>query len=239
MNKTEEMNETEMLEVTEAQEIQEEQEVSEMSEASNAQEAPDAQDAQDESKHLTESEAEPVFEAILFAMGDSVEISKLADAVGMDVRATKKILKKMEERYQKSDRGIQLSWFENAVQLSTKPETYEYLIKIAKNPKKIVLTDTVIETLSIIAYKQPVTRLDVENIRGVNCDHAINKLLEYDLITELGRLDAPGRPILFGTTEQFLRTFGVKSLEDLPELSTVQMEEFKAQAEAEVKIRLD
>ncbi|MBQ6093991.1 MAG: SMC-Scp complex subunit ScpB [Lachnospiraceae bacterium] len=216
-----------------------EQEIEETPEEQEVLDAQDTQDTQEEGKHLTESEAEPVFEAILFAMGDSVEISKLADAVGMDVRATKKVLKKMEERYQKSDRGIQLSWFENAVQLSTKPETYEYLIKIAKNPKKIVLTDTVIETLSIIAYKQPVTRLDVENIRGVNCDHAINKLLEYDLITELGRLDAPGRPILFGTTEQFLRTFGVKSLEDLPELSTVQMEEFKAQAEAEVKIRLD
>jgi len=228
MNKTEEMNETE-------KQINEQ----EIEETPEAQEVLDAQDTQEEGMHLTESEAEPVFEAILFAMGDSVEISKLADAVGMDVRATKKVLKKMEDRYQKSDRGIQLSWFENAVQLSTKPETYEYLIKIAKNPKKIVLTDTVIETLSIIAYKQPVTRLDVENIRGVNCDHAINKLLEYDLITELGRLDAPGRPILFGTTEQFLRTFGVKSLEDLPELSTVQMEEFKAQAEAEVKIRLD
>ena len=228
MNKTEEMNETE-------KEINEQ----EIEETPEEQEVLDAQDTQEEGKHLTESEAEPVFEAILFAMGDSVEISKLADAVGMDVRATKKVLKKMKDRYQKSDRGIQLSWFENAVQLSTKPETYEYLIKIAKNPKKIVLTDTVIETLSIIAYKQPVTRLDVENIRGVNCDHAINKLLEYDLITELGRLDAPGRPILFGTTEQFLRTFGVKSLEDLPELSTVQMEEFKAQAEAEVKIRLD
>ena len=231
MNKTEEMNETE-------KEINE-QEIEETPEEQEVLDAQDTQDTQEEGKHLTESEAEPVFEAILFAMGDSVEISKLADAVGMDVRATKKVLKKMEERYQKSDRGIQLSWFENAVQLSTKPETYEYLIKIAKNPKKIVLTDTVIETLSIIAYKQPVTRLDVENIRGVNCDHAINKLLEYDLITELGRLDAPGRPILFGTTEQFLRTFGVKSLEDLPELSTVQMEEFKAQAEAEVKIRLD
>ena len=196
--------------------------------------------AQDvEQKHLTEAEAEPVFEAILFAMGDSVEIGKLAEVAGIDVRTAKKVLKKMEERYLSDDRGIQLTWFESAVQLCTKPETYEYLIKIAKNPKKIVLTDTVIETLSIIAYKQPVTRLDVENIRGVNCDHAINKLLEYDLITELGRLDAPGRPILFGTTEQFLRTFGVKSLEDLPELSAIQMEEFKAQAEAEVKIRLD
>ena len=188
---------------------------------------------------LSEKEAEAVFEAILFTMGDTVEISKLAYVTGLDLRTAKKVLKKMEERYQAEGRGIMLTQFENAVQLCTKPEMYEYLIKIAKSPKKITLTDTVIETLSIIAYKQPVTRLDVENIRGVNCDHAINKLLEYDLITELGRLDAPGRPILFGTTEQFLRTFGVKSLEELPELSTVQMEEFKAQAEAEVKIRLD
>lgn len=194
---------------------------------------------EEKARTLTEREAEAIFEAILFTMGDTVEISKLAEVTGMDVKTAKKILKKMEQDYQSDDRGIMLAQFDNAVQLCTKPEAYEYLIKIAKNPKKIVLTDTVIETLSIIAYKQPVTRLEVENIRGVNCDHAINKLLEFDLITELGRLDAPGRPILFGTTEQFLRCFGVKSIEELPELSTVQMEEFKAQAEAEVKIRLD
>lgn len=194
---------------------------------------------EEKARTLTEREAEAIFEAILFTMGDTVEISKLAEVTGMDVKTAKKILKKMEQDYQSNDRGIMLAQFDNAVQLCTKPEAYEYLIKIAKNPKKIVLTDTVIETLSIIAYKQPVTRLEVENIRGVNCDHAINKLLEFDLITELGRLDAPGRPILFGTTEQFLRCFGVKSIEELPELSTVQMEEFKAQAEAEVKIRLD
>ena len=103
----------------------------------------------------------------------------------------------------------------------------------------MTLTDTVLETLSIIAYKQPVTRIEVERVRGVSCDHAINKLLEYDLITELGRLDAPGRPLLFGTTEQFLRCFGVKSLEDLPELNPVQVEEFKQQAEAEVQMQLD
>ena len=93
-----------------------------------------------------------------------------------------------------------------------------------------------IETLSIIAYKQPVTRLEIEKIRGVSCDHAINKLLEYELVTELGRKDAPGRPLLFGTTEQFLRCFGVKSIEELPELSLVQVEEFKQQAEAEAGI---
>ena len=185
------------------------------------------------------AETEAIIEAILFAMGDTVEISKLAEAAGCDVRTLKKILGKMEERYAASDRGIMLTRFENAVQLCTKPEMYDYLIRIAKNPRKMVLTDTVIETLSIIAYKQPVTRLDVESIRGVNCDHAINKLLEYDLITELGRLDAPGRPILFGTTEQFLRCFGVRSLDELPELSTVQLEEFKAQAEAEIQLKLD
>ena len=96
-----------------------------------------------------------------------------------------------------------------------------------------------IETLSIIAYKQPVTRAEIERIRGVNCDHALNKLIEYDLVAEVGRLDAPGRPLLFGTTEQFLRSFGVRSLDDLPELSEVQVEQFKEQAEQEVKTSLD
>ena len=145
----------------------------------------------------------------------------------------------MEERYGREDRGITLVYFDNAVQLCTKEDMYEYLIKITKAPRKLSLTDTVLETLSIIAYKQPVTRVEVERVRGVNCDHAINKLLEYDLITELGRLDAPGRPLLFGTTEQFLRCFGVGSLEELPEMNPVQMEEFKQQAEAEAQLQLE
>ena len=244
VNENQEVNEADgKIAATEEAKTAEVQEAaSQEAEAANEEteaESEEAEVPEDKPKVLSDKEAEAVIEAILFTMGDTVEISKLADVTGLDLRTTKKILKKMEERYQADDRGIMLTQFESAVQLCTKPETYEYLIKIAKNPKKIVLTDTVIETLSIIAYKQPVTRLDVENIRGVNCDHAINKLLEFDLITELGRLDAPGRPILFGTTEQFLRCFGVKSLEELPELSTMQMEEFKAQAEAEVKIRLD
>ena len=96
-----------------------------------------------------------------------------------------------------------------------------------------------LETLSIIAYKQPITRLEIEKIRGVSCDHAVNRLVEFNLITEVGRKDAPGRPLLFGTTEEFLRSFGVKSLEELPELNAVQVEEFKQQAEAEVQLQLD
>ena len=187
---------------------------------------------------MEQTRAEAVIEAILFAMGESVEISKLAEIIEEDVRTTKKILASMEERYDQEDRGIALTRFDNAVQLCTKAEMYEYLIKIAKSPRKMTLTDTVIETLSIIAYKQPVTRMEIEKVRGVNCDHAINKLLEYDLIKELGRLDAPGRPLLFGTTEQFLRCFGVKSLEELPEINTVQLEEFKQQAEEEIQLKL-
>ncbi|MBO4982402.1 MAG: SMC-Scp complex subunit ScpB [Lachnospiraceae bacterium] len=188
---------------------------------------------------MDRTKAEAVIEAVLFTMGESVEISRLADVIEEDVRTTKAILKDMEERYEKEDRGIVLTRFDDAVQLCTKSDMYEYLIKIAKAPRKMVLTDTVLETLSIIAYKQPVTRVEIEKVRGVSCDHAINKLLEYDLITELGRLEAPGRPLLFGTTEQFLRCFGVKSLEELPELNPVQLEEFKQQAEEEIQMQLD
>lgn len=183
--------------------------------------------------------AEAVIEAVLFTMGESVEISKLADLIESDLRTTKSILKEMAEKYEQDNRGIQLTQFDNAVQLCTKAQMYEYLIKIAKNSRKMTLTDTVLETLSIIAYKQPITRMEIERVRGVSCDHAVNKLLEYDLITELGRLDVPGRPLLFGTTEQFLRCFGVGSLEELPELNPVQLEEFKQQAEAEVQLQLD
>ena len=187
---------------------------------------------------MKRTRAEAVIEAVLFTMGESVEISRLADVIEEDVKTTKDILRDMEERYAREDRGITLTYFDNSVQLCTKEDMYEYLIKITKAPRKMTLTDTVLETLSIIAYKQPVTRVEVERVRGVNCDHAINKLLEYDLITELGRLDAPGRPLLFGTTEQFLRTFGVSSLAELPKLSAVQVAEFQKQAEQEAEQQL-
>lgn len=188
---------------------------------------------------MDKTKAEAVLEAILFTMGESVEVGRLAAVIEEDVKTTKKILAKMAERYEQEDRGIALVWLDDAVQLCTKADMYEYLIKIAKAPRKMMLTDTVLETLSIIAYKQPITRIEIESVRGVSCDHAINKLLEYDLIMELGRLDAPGRPLLFGTTEQFLRCFGVKSLDELPKVNPVQIEEFKQQAEEEIAHNLE
>ncbi len=188
---------------------------------------------------MDRTKAEAVIEAVLFTMGEAVEIKKLSELIEEKTESTRDILKDMEKRYACEDRGIMLNWLDDSVQLCTKPEMYEYLIKIAKTPKKMQLTDTVLETLSIIAYKQPVTRAEIERVRGVSCDHAINKLIESDRISVLGRLDATRRPLLFGTTEQFLRCFGVKSLDELPEINPVQIEEFKQQAEEEIQLRLN
>ena len=184
---------------------------------------------------MSEKKIMAVIEAVLFAMGDSVALSSLEHVLEMPQKEIREVIAKMNDKYKKADRGIYIVELENAVQLCTKPELYEYLIKVAKAPRKYVLTDTLLETLSIIAYKQPVTRLEVEKIRGVSCDHAVNRLLEFNLIQELGRLDAPGRPLLFGTTEDFLRRFGVKSLGDLPMLNPEQMEDFRRQAEEEAE----
>ena len=182
---------------------------------------------------------ESIIEAILFTMGDSVEVSKIASAIEQDVPTTEKLIHNMMDKYQKEERGIRIIELDHAYQLCSKPEMYEYLIRIAKQPKKHVLTDVLLETHSIIAYKQPITKAEIEKIRGVSCDHAVNKLVEYNLVCELGRLDAPGRPLLFGTTEEFLRSFGVQSIDELPVLSPVQVEEFKQEAEAEMHMKLD
>ena len=180
-----------------------------------------------------------VLEAVLFTMGEAVKISRLAEIIEATEDETIALVEAMKKRYDKDDHGITINQIDDAYQMCSKTEMYDYLIDMTKTDHRFVLSDSALEALSIIAYKQPVTRLDVEKIRGVNSDHAINRLLEFDLIKELGRLDAPGKPILFGTTDQFLRSFGVKSLEDLPELSRVQMEEFKEQAEQEVQLKLE
>jgi len=177
-----------------------------------------------------------IIESILFTMGDSVALEKIAAAVELDKNETKSLINEMAEEYESSDLGMRILELEGAYQMCTNPNMYEYLIRIAKQPKKHILTDVLLETLSIIAYKQPVTKAEIEKIRGVSSDHAVSKLVEYNLAVELGRLDAPGRPMLFGTTEEFLRSFGIHSLEELPEMNPLQMEEFKQEAEAEIKI---
>lgn len=177
---------------------------------------------------------EAVIEAVLFTMGDSVEVEKIAAAIEHDVDTTVKIIHNMMDKYESEDRGIKIIELDNAFQMCTKPEFYDNLIKVASQPVKYVLTDVLLETLSIIAYKQPITKMEIEKIRGVSCDFAVNKLVEYGLVKEVGRLDAPGRPMLFGTTENFLRSFGVQSIDDLPVISEDMVEQYKEEAEYEV-----
>lgn len=177
-------------------------------------------------------------EAVLFAMGNCVELSRLADTLGESQEQTLERIHGLMKKYEAEDRGIRIMQLEDSFQLCTKKEYYDYLIRIAMHPAKPVLTDVMLETLSIIAYKQPVTKAEIEKIRGVKSDHAVNRLVEFDLVRELGRLDAPGRPILFGTTQAFLRTFGVETLGELPSIDPVKLEDFRAEAEEEIKLEI-
>lgn len=188
-----------------------------------------------------ELEQEAVIEAVLFTMGQSVEVRQLAAAIGMNEDSARKAALRLKNRYEAEagKRGMKIIELDGAFQMCTRPEYYENLIRVAAAPKRQVLTDVVLETLSIIAYRQPVTKIEIEKIRGVKSDHAVNKLIEYNLVYEVGRLDAPGRPALFATTEEFLRRFGIGSTVDLPGLGPEQEEEIKSQVEEELQMKLD
>lgn len=174
-------------------------------------------------------------EGIYFALGRSLPAETAAKALGVGKEEVIWASEELAGEYEKEDRGIRLIRLEDSFQMCTARDIYPSLIQIAKQPKKAVLTNTLLETLSIVAYRQPVTRQAIAKIRGVNSDKALNKLIEYDLIEEVGRMEAPGRPILFGTTEEFLRVFGIDSLSSLPSLTDEQIAEFKKEANEEAE----
>ena len=182
-------------------------------------------------------------EAILFATGSAVEGTKLMAALGTEEEPLGKkefnaAVDELMQEYETEDRGIRLIELDGKYQLCTKNDYYDVLAKIVNMPRKHSLTDVILETLSIVAYKQPVTRAEIEKIRGVSSSHAVNKLIEYNLICEVGLLDAPGYPILFGTTDDFLRCFGISSMDELPDISPEKIEDFRKQAEAEAGIEV-
>ena len=165
-----------------------------------------------------------------------MSVDTLSQALEIDKDTITKIVHNMMDKYDDTDRGIRIIEIEDAFQMCSKSDYYDTLIKIVNTPKKHVLTDVLLETLSIVAYKQPITRQEIEAIRGVSCVHAVNKLVEYNLIQEVGRLEAAGRPILFGTTDDFLRSFGVQSTDDLPIITPDKIEDFKQQALEEAQL---
>ena len=162
---------------------------------------------------MNEKNYEAIIEAILFTMGESVELDKIAAAIELDKKETKAIIEKMMKHYENPSIGVKIIELDDAYQMCTKSEMYEYLIKIARQPKRHVLTDVLLETLSIIAYKQPITKVEIEKIRGVSCDHAVNKLVEYNLVCTGApaalRNDGRVPTKLWGTVNR--RTPGIKS----------------------------
>ena len=188
---------------------------------------------------------EGIIEAILFTMGDSVEVGKIARALEQDEATTRKVIHKLMDKYAAEDRGIRIIELDGAYQMCTKTEMYEYLIRVASQPKKHVLTDvSKLADAGNILLCQPsagnVLHVDVDiNLAVLYLSVHANKLVEYNLVCERGRLDAPGKPILFGTTEEFLRRFSIHSLDDLPSPNPEQVESFKEEAEEEVQLKLD
>ncbi len=185
---------------------------------------------------MDNNQLKSAIEGILFTFGEPVEASAIAKALEIEKSQAVALITELQTQWEAEGRGVRILELDGAYQMCTATELYDVLIRIAKQPKKNVLTDVLLETLSIIAYKQPITKAEIEKIRGVSCDHVVSKLVEYSLIEEVGRLDAPGRPMLFGTTAEFLRSFGVSSIDELPAPTQELLEEFKEEAEAEIRI---
>jgi segregation and condensation protein B len=162
-----------------------------------------------------------VIEAILFASGDRITSARLADILGIDSKACKEAFKLLQYDLENSKRGVRVREIENGFQMHTAPENQKYIDLLHDYRQKQGLSQACYEVLSVIAYKQPVTRIQIEKIRGTASDSALTRLVEKGLIRASGRLDAPGRPILYETTINFLRTFGLASTKDLPVIDII------------------
>lgn len=155
-------------------------------------------------------------EGILFAAGEPVKASKLAVVLGSDIESVKDAVEELKKEYESEHRGFNIIEILEGYQICSRPEYYTYIQEILGEQRKQPLSNAAMEALAIIAYKQPITKGQIEHIRGVNSDGCVNRLYERGLIDEAGRLDAPGRPILYVTTENFLRCFGLKDPQELP-----------------------
>ena len=176
---------------------------------------------------MQSNQEKAIIEAILFAAGRPVTKNEIMLALEISEDEIEKIIANMQEEYSQENRGIELIKINNSYQLCTKKELYEYVYPILDKRTKPNLSTASLETLAIIAYNPKITRAEIENIRGVSADACVYKLLEYGLIEEAGKLDLPGKPMSYQTTDEFLRMFGFSSLEELPELPRYKLDENK------------
>ena len=157
-------------------------------------------------------------EAILFVAGEPVAIRQLAKALQLDPPVVRTALEALKDEYDYQQRGFALKEFGDKVQLATRPLYAEDVLRLLQPVQQQSLSQAAMETLAVVAYRQPVTRAEIEQIRGVKCDYSLQSLTNKGLIQEVGRKDTLGRPILFGTTDEFLSHFGIRTLEELPPL---------------------
>ena len=174
---------------------------------------------------MDKDKVKAVIEAILFAAGREVNKKELMTVLELSEDEIKTLINEMKDEYKKADRGIEIITVEDSYQLASKKELYEYLYPIFDKRSKPNLSQAALETLAIIAYNPKITRAEIENVRGVNSDGTIYKLLEYNLIASVGKLDAPGRPTMYSTTSDFLKMFGLNSLNELPDLPRYKLDE--------------
>lgn len=170
------------------------------------------------------SEQKAIIEAILFAAGKEVEIEKFMSVLELSRKEIELILGQMRLEYQEKNHGIEIIKVNNCYQMATKKELFDYIYPLFDNRAKPNLSSAAMETLSIIAYNPKITRAEIDNIRGVSTDGVLYKLQEYNLIEDAGKMDAPGRPTMYRVTNEFLKTFGLTSLDDLPELPKIKEE---------------
>lgn len=167
---------------------------------------------------MSNKELMPLLEAVLFAMGEPIEIERLCVALELDEIVVRDVLEKLQQKYEDDSFGICLLRLENKYQICTKKQYADKIRAVIEVKKNAPLSQAAFEVLAIIAYNQPVTKAFVESIRGVDCSAVISNLCNKSLIEEKGRLDLPGRPLIYGTTPEFLRCFCISSLDELPEL---------------------
>lgn len=172
-----------------------------------------------------------IIESILFIWGEPVSLVKLSNIIDVKSDVVMDALKVLDAKYSMPNSGIELIQINHSYQLTTKKDNFPYLEKISTTSKSKGLSSSTFEVLAIIAYKQPVTKGEIENIRGVKSDKAVANLLERELVEEKGTLEKPGRPIIYGTTEIFLKSFGLANLKQLPKIEEFGHLEFKPQEE--------
>lgn len=180
---------------------------------------------------MSNEKLKSIVEALLFTWGEPLDYREISKVLDIKPQETKKVLEELMLNYQNGDKGLQILQHNNCYQISTKPELHSWVSRLYVPEKKKGLSNASLETLSIIAYKQPITKSEIDHIRGVKSDKALKSLLDREVIHEVGRLEKIGKPILYGTTDYFLQYFGIKTIDELPEIRQVEPKEVEEELE--------